>query len=120
MSGYFISDNDLDLSKGCCSCPFTTGDHGQFCGRLLKNDYVWEHVIHFTRPDNCPLHRIETKKGLVNLDTLLKGKEIVTIHLLAGQSIDELPFADNLDETITFTVKELLLRRISGTYEEDK
>ena len=120
MSGYFISDKDLDLSRGCCSCPLTTGDHGQFCGRLIENDNVWEHVTHFTRPDNCPLHRIETTRGLVSLDTLLKGKEIITLHLLAGQTIDELSSVDDLDRTVTFTPEELLLRRIPGTYEGGK
>jgi hypothetical protein len=69
MTGYFISSEDINLERGCCSCPLKTGN-GRFCGRLIENDYIEEHVKKYTRPDNCPLHKVESVCGIINLDNV--------------------------------------------------
>lgn len=65
--GYYISSDDIDLTRGCCSCPLKTGGH--LCGRLDHDDDVTEHIHHYTRPEYCPLKEVPDLKGtIVNLD----------------------------------------------------
>lgn len=65
--GCYIHSKDLDLTRGCCSCPLKTNGH--LCGRLDHNDDVSEYVKSFSRPDFCPLIEVPDLQGtLVNLD----------------------------------------------------
>ena len=67
--GYYIRSKDLDLTRGCCSCPLKTGGH--LCGRLDHNDDISEYVKNLSRPDFCPLIEVPDLQGtLVNLDTV--------------------------------------------------
>lgn len=66
--GYYIRSKDLDLTRGCCSCPLKTNRH--LCGMLDHND-VSEYVKRFSRPDFCPLIDVPDLQGtLVNLDNV--------------------------------------------------
>lgn len=60
---YIIGESDLDLSRGCCSCPLKTG--GKFCGRLDHDDDVSQYIKTFTRPEYCPITHIPGSPRIV-------------------------------------------------------
>ena len=104
MIGYFISAEDINLDRGCCSCPLKTGG-GRFCSRGV--DDITEHILHYTRPEECPLHRVDSILGLVNLDNVPMHK-IQEYH----EDLQRPGFPKEV-----FYSEDAFAVRIEGTYE---
>ena len=64
---YILSEEDLDLSKGCCSCRLTAA---KFCGWLDHDDNVWDYIKTYTRPEYCPITYIPGNHKIVTVDSL--------------------------------------------------
>ena len=102
---YVISEEDLNLSRGCCSCPLKTG--GKFCGRLDHDDDVSEYIKTYTRPEYCPIKHIPGYHRIVDVGSL-KIRNIQEYHpelQRCGLMKKVVYYEDLLDATITLGEK---------------